>query len=898
MKIKPTMLSIILTVILLGTLGAVFTDRVVAEPEAPQNTIIIDVCNETNFNNALASANDGDVIHVRCATSFPATPGAITFSAVKTISKSLTIMGTHPVTGVNRLSGGNATRLMLVSAGKTLTLTNITLENGYSTGSGGCMQVLGTLVALTTTLRYCRTYDVILSPSGGAIYANTAQVILTNTTFYSNTADGSGGGLYAYNSTVSASRSRFDSNKANSNGGGFYQRLGSVRFDATTLTSNTARYRGGGLYVTEVPTLNMVSNSRVEFNRTTDLTDSFGGGAYFTASVPYIDAAYFTGNYAEKSGGGLYSENSGLALYHSVISANTASDVGGGGVDFHGSNYYGSIYTNLFYGNYGAYFGGGLYNEGNLNTGYNQFVKNNSYYGGGIYNEDTGVLQIYHTTFDQNTGAYGGALRTEGRIDYGMNLTFTQNTATYDGGGFYSYAGGSNRTTMTNVIFLNNKATNGYGGGLFARSNVTVTLFNATLAGNQVKHNGSGMWAQDATIQINSGSVTDNKVDGTDNFSSGGGLYITGTSKLTLNNVQADRNRIGYQGHGGGLHLYGSTATLNNVTLNNNKASNAAQGGGLYLEHGSATINGLTANDNTGLYSGGGIELQNATLNLANATLNRNAASAVGGGIRAFNSTVTLNNVVVNDHNSGASDGVGIDCYNCQGNWQDVTVSGNVGIRFGGGLHAYRSTLTIQRSTFAGNASHDGGGIYNDNSTLQLINVTVSGNQATINGGGIFNNSGTIDPSVITMTNVTLKDNGAAQQGGGFYNVNHVDTHAYLKNTVLADSTSAGNCSGKAFDSSKYSLSSDNTCSLSGTGNKNGVAAKLNPLGYVGGSTKVHLPLPDSPLVDMVVGSDFPSTDQRGVTRSQGLGADVGSVERQPSDPIYGLLVHLPLVIK
>lgn len=869
-----------------------------AEPEAPQTTIIIDTCNETNLNTALNSANDGDVIHVRCAVSFPAAPGTLTVSAQKVISKSLTILGTHLVSGVNRLSGGDATRLFVVNAGKTLTLTNITIEHGSSTGSGGCLQVFGTLNALTTTLRHCRTVPFIVYPDGGAIYANTALITLTNTTLYSNTAVGDGGGLYVYNSTVSASRSRFDSNRADNYGGGYYQRLGSVKFDATTLTSNTARYRGGGLYATQVPTLYLQNNTHVEFNRTTDLVDSFGGGAYFTASVPYIDQGHFTGNQAEKSGGGIYSENSALALYHSVISDNVAQDVSGGGVDFRGTNYYGSIYTNVFYGNYSYPYGGGLYNEGNLNTGYNQFVKNQSYYGGGIYNEDTGVMQIYHTTFDQNTGAYGGAMRTEGRIDYGMNLTFTLNNATYDGGAFYSYAAGSNRTTMTDVVFLNNKATNGYGGGLFARSNVTVSLYRATVDGNQVKHDGGGLFARDATILINTGAVTANKVDGTDDYSSGGGLYITGTSKLTLNSVQVDRNQIDYLGNGGGVHLYGTTATLNNVTLNNNQATNAAAGGGLYLQNGSATINGLTASGNTGLYSGGGIEVDSATLNLSNATLRQNQASAVGGGLRAFNSTVTLNGVTVSDHDSGASDGAGIDCYSCTGTWQNVTVSGNAGDRNGGGLHAYRSTLTIQRSTFDRNTSQDGGGIHNDNSTLQLINVTVSGNSATSEGGGVYNDAGSAYASIITMTNVTIKDNGATTAGGGFFNVNDVDTTAYLKNTVLADSTSAGNCSGKAFSSSKYSLSSDNTCSLSGTGNQNGVAAQLNPLGYVGGSTKVHLPLPTSPLVDMVIGSDFPATDQRGVTRSIGGGADVGSIERQTTDPIYGLLVLLPLVIR
>ena len=197
---------------------------------------------------------------------------------------------------------------------------------------------------------------------------------LTNTTFYSNTADGDGGGLYVYNSTVSANRSRFDSNSANNYGGGYYQRLGSVRFDATTLTSNTARYRGGGLYVTQVPTF-ILQTQPGGIQPHHRPHQQFRRRRVLYGQLPYIDAAYFTGNSAEKSGGGIYSENSGLALYHSVISDNVAQDVSGGGVDFRGINSYGSIYTNLFYGNDNYPYGGGLYNEGNLNTGYNQFVK-------------------------------------------------------------------------------------------------------------------------------------------------------------------------------------------------------------------------------------------------------------------------------------------------------------------------------------------------------------------------------------------------------------------------------------------------------------------------------------------------------------------------------------------
>ncbi|CAG0935803.1 putative outer membrane protein PmpB [Thermoflexales bacterium] len=896
MGIRSVMLSIILTVVLLGLLSAVLTERVVAEPNAP-NTITIDTCTETNFNAALASANNGDVIHVRCLTSSPLFPETIVFSAQKPISKSITILGTHPAKGVNLLSGNDATRLFVVNDGHALTLTNITVEHGDSGGSGGCLQVYGSLIALTTTLRHCRTFGLISSPDGGAIYANGANVTLTNTTFYSNTADGDGGGLYAYNSAVYANRSRFESNVAYNHGGGYYQRLGSLRFDATTLTSNTARYRGGGLYTTEVLTLALLFNSRVEFNRATDLTTSLGGGAFFTASWPLVQEAFFTGNRAQQGGGAIYSENSQLALYRTVISGNVAQGYdGSGGVEFRGMNSTGAIYNNLFHSNHSRN-GGGLYNAGKLETGYNQFTRNDAYYGGGIYNEKRGTLSLIYTTFEQNDGGSGAGLYSNGRIGTSRNLTFTQNQGAWEGGGFYWYTSTSTSAIMTNVVFLNNEAAVGDGGGLFISGKITLTLFNAMIVGNQVEHDGAGVYAYSANLHIYNGTITDNKVDGTDSLSSGGGLYMTGTSKLTLNNVQVDRNRIDHVGKGGGLHLYGTTATLNNITLNDNLASGAAQGGGLYLENGSATINGLTASGNLGAYSGGGLDVRNATLNLSNANIHHNGASATGGGINAYKTTLALNNVTIRDHDSGTANGAGIECYDCEGVWQNVTLSHNLADGNGGGLRAYQAALTLQNATFEGNTSNEGGGIYNDDTTLQLINVTLSGNQATAHGGGLYNGDGTVAPSVISLTNVTLKDNGSGD-GGGIYNFNAPDTLAYLKNTVIADSPAGSNCKGKGFASSKYSLSSDNTCSLSGTGDQNNVAAKLNPLSWVGGPNKVHLPLPDSPVVDMVIGSDFPGTDQRGLSRAQGAGADAGSVERQATDPIYGLLVYLPLVIK
>ena len=230
---------------------------------------------------------------------------------------------------------------------------------------------------------------------------------------------------------------------------------------------------------------------------------------------------------------------------------------------------------------------------------------------------------------------------------------------------------------------------------------------------------------------------------------------------------------------------------------------------------------------------------------------------------------------------------------------QALALSDNTSDDKAGGLWAYHSKLTIRDTTLDGNqADTQGGGIYNTESTLQLINVTLSGNQAGTSGGGIYNDAGGSTPTVLTLTNVTLKDNGSPD-GGALYNFNDAETLAFLKNSVLADSSSGGNCKGKAITSAKYSLSTDNTCSLSAGTNQNGVAALLNVLAYVGGATKTHLPKPGSPLIDMVSGADYPNFDQRSVGRPVNLGADAGAVNAVVLIPARCVpSLYLPIILR
>lgn len=126
--------------------------------------------------------------------------------------------------------------------------------------------------------------------------------------------------------------------------------------------------------------------------------------------------------------------------------------------------------------------------------------------------------------------------------------------------------------------------------------------------------------------------------------------------------------------------------------------------------------------------------------------------------------------------------------------FQNLTiVNGNSGGAGGGGIHN-NGTVTISNSTLSGNSGNGGGGIFNGGAaTVTISNSTFSGNSATT-GGGIFRNGGTVT----------------------------------LRNTIVANSTSGGNCSGTITDGGN-NLDSASTCGFA-TNAKNNTNPNLGAL--------------------------------------------------------------------
>jgi hypothetical protein len=109
-----------------------------------------------------------------------------------------------------------------------------------------------------------------------------------------------------------------------------------------------------------------------------------------------------------------------------------------------------------------------------------------------------------------------------------------------------------------------------------------------------------------------------------------------------------------------------------------------------------------------------------------------------------------------------------------------------------------------------------------------------------------------------------------------------------VRGSILESTADA--CLAGGFLSGGHNLVSDDSCGFAATGDQEMVDALLGPLADNGGPTLTHLPSPVSPAVGAVPDGTAGictggRTDQRGVVRPQGVGCDVGAIERQVSDP-------------
>jgi Tol biopolymer transport system component len=232
--------------------------------------------------------------------------------------------------------------------------------------------------------------------------------------------------------------------------------------------------------------------------------------------------------------------------------------------------------------------------------------------------------------------------------------------------------------------------------------------------------------------------------------------------------------------------------------------------------------------------------------------------------------------------NPGVGGGIWVDA-NGTLTLQDSMVSGNAADTFGGGIYN-DGRLTVLRSTIENNSTGgSGAGIYSAGPILSITNSTITGNKAQGSGGGVDLGS------AASFTNDTIASNAAdvLSTTGGVGGGIAVSSTSVGQATGLANTIVDGNLQGDGHNdcsdplaSAGGNLTSDATCGLGATElqNTDPLLLALN----TSGPTDV-LPLAAiSPAIDAGNTLGCPSTDQRGVSRPQGAGCDIGAYELVP----------------
>ncbi len=289
--------------------------------------------------------------------------------------------------------------------------------------------------------------------------------------------------------------------------------------------------------------------------------------------------------------------------------------------------------------------------------------------------------------------------------------------------------------------------------------------------------------------------------------------------------------------------------TLNSLTLKNGLANDGKSGGGAIDSHGTLAISASTFSGNS-------------------------SPSATGTSGGAINSSGQLTITTSLFTGNLAQEGAGVF------NQKTATISqtsflNNTATIYGGGaiLNAF-GTTTVSASTFVGNTGPGGGAIDND-ATLIIKNSTFYNNTGGSNGGGALQNFGNT-----TITQSTMSGN-TSQYGANIHN--YGTFKVTLNTSIVANGISSSNCGGPPVIDNGYNLDTGSSCGFSSAKHSiNNTQPLLEALASNGGPTQTMALPVTSPAVDAIptsVTGCLGGTDQRGVTRPQGAGCDIGAFE-------------------
>ena len=408
--------------------------------------------------------------------------------------------------------------------------------------------------------------------------------------------------------------------------------------------------------------------------------------------------------------------------------------------------------TNVTLTNGNATVGGAIYNFGNLDLVYVNFVNNTAKYGGAIMNYAYGLV-LDDSTFTNNTAKIGGAIYNSADCFVVGNSTFANNTATSNGGVIFNYGIGF---VVGNSTFVNNSAADG--AGAIMNGGRGFVVGNSTFANNT---------AEDAGAVYNEG---DNSVVGNSTFvnntatSIGGAILNNG--KLVVDNSAFEDNAANYYGgaifNWDDLQVTNSAFDGNDILVRNIRAMDN-------VDHGGAAI----YNWKNGKLD---ISKSNFTNNIKNY---KNGDRLVGAVATIGDATISDSYFVNNSGRWGGALSVMGGEFSIATNFIDIdgTKFVNNSALYGGAMFVWGSNYSISNSVFDNNSAFGKG------------NMTPNNN----NGGALVVTQGNI-PISGTIINSNFTNNKAQYGGAAWINEGTVDisNSNFINNTATVEAGAIG----------------------------------------------------------------------------------------------------------
>ncbi len=396
-----------------------------------------------------------------------------------------------------------------------LRMTGCTLEDNWSTKTGGAMRISGCHSALIENCTFeGHTTGTV---GGGAVYIGVAAQAVTfaSCTFADNRATATHGGVFFSESTwpVTITSCTVTNSSAAGNGGAIYLNSGALNIFATSIYGSTAAAFGGAIYL---------NSGNLSFNNSSicgghALT---GGAIFFNTAIraTFTDSEIVTNGSVDRGGAFAFTNDAA----HNV----TCNSV-------------------LFEDNACSAEGAGIYlQNGTMLVTSCTFVNNRAasgISGGGIF-QYNGTLDVYNTTFANNRSNFegGGIKKVNGTLTVN-NCEFDGNIARGGSGGGLMHTGGP--TLITNTSFIDN--TSALNGGGIAATASLLDVFNCTFSGNEADSLGGGMYSSSPGVDIASCTFTGNIADANNSGGGDGGGLWAATDVFTSNLIAGNTDRGG-----------------------------------------------------------------------------------------------------------------------------------------------------------------------------------------------------------------------------------------------------------------------------------------------------------------------------------------------------------------